>query len=202
MTRQDRLVTFLRFCVRQEWLNDNSASRLSRVKVPPNPTDYFTRQEFEKLIEATRSSEKMLPCAGQLRILLLTLRFSGLRIGDAVRLDRSRLGEDDNLLLYQGKTGTAVYVPLPPEVASALRNLPTGNSPYFFWKGNSKLKSAVSNWESIFQRLVQIADIRKPDGTPKRCHFHMLRDTFAVEMLLAGVPLVQVSMLLGHKSKK
>jgi len=30
----------------------------------------------------------------------------------------------------------------------------------------------------------------------------MLRDTFAVEMLLAGVPLEQVSMLLGHKSVK
>ena len=28
----------------------------------------------------------------------------------------------------------------------------------------------------------------------------MFRDTFAVEMLLAGVPLEQVSMLLGHKS--
>jgi len=30
----------------------------------------------------------------------------------------------------------------------------------------------------------------------------MLRDTFAVEMLLAGVPLEQVSLLLGHKSAK
>jgi integrase len=30
----------------------------------------------------------------------------------------------------------------------------------------------------------------------------MFRDTFAVEMLLAGVPLEQVSMLLGHKSVK
>jgi integrase len=30
----------------------------------------------------------------------------------------------------------------------------------------------------------------------------MLRDTFAVEMLLAGVPLEQVSILLGHKSVK
>ncbi len=28
----------------------------------------------------------------------------------------------------------------------------------------------------------------------------MFRDTFAVEMLLGGVPLEQVSMLLGHKS--
>ena len=30
----------------------------------------------------------------------------------------------------------------------------------------------------------------------------MLRDTFAVEMLLTGVPLEQVSILLGHKSIK
>jgi integrase len=30
----------------------------------------------------------------------------------------------------------------------------------------------------------------------------MMRDTFAVEMLLAGVPIDQVSMLLGHSSVK
>lgn len=39
-------------------------------------------------------------------------------------------------------------------------------------------------------------------GTPKRCHPHVFRDTFAVEMLLAGVPLEQISILLGHKSVK
>ena len=30
----------------------------------------------------------------------------------------------------------------------------------------------------------------------------MFRDTFAVELLLAGVPIEQVSILLGHKSVK
>jgi site-specific recombinase XerD len=33
-----------------------------------------------------------------------------------------------------------------------------------------------------------------------RLKSHMLRDTFAVEMLLARVPLEKVSRLLGHKS--
>jgi len=47
-----------------------------------------------------------------------------------------------------------------------------------------------------------IADIRHPDKTLKRCFPHMFRDTFAVEMLLAGVPLDQVSVLLGHSSVK
>ena len=44
--------------------------------------------------------------------------------------------------------------------------------------------------------------IKKPDGTPKRCHPHMFRDTFAVELLLSGVPIDQVSLLLGHSSVK
>lgn len=50
--------------------------------------------------------------------------------------------------------------------------------------------------------MFKIANLRGDDGSPKRCHPHMLRDTFAVEMLLAGVPLEQVSILLGHKSVK
>jgi integrase len=35
---------------------------------------------------------------------------------------------------------------------------------------------------------------------PKCAHCHIFRDTFAVEMLLAGVPNDQVSILLGHSS--
>jgi integrase/recombinase XerD len=42
----------------------------------------------------------------------------------------------------------------------------------------------------------------KPDEKKKRCHPHMFRHTFAVEMLLAGVPIDQVSLLLGHSSVK
>jgi integrase len=36
----------------------------------------------------------------------------------------------------------------------------------------------------------------------KNAHFHRFRDTFAVELLLAGVPIDQVSILLGHASVK
>jgi integrase-like protein len=42
-------------------------------------------------------------------------------------------------------------------------------------------------------RLFELANI--PDG-----HAHRFRDTFAVELLLAGVPIERVSILLGHQS--
>lgn len=51
-------------------------------------------------------------------------------------------------------------------------------------------------------RALLRSNLRRDDGSIQRCHPHMLRDTFAVEMLLAGVPLEQVSILLGHKSVK
>jgi integrase len=43
--------------------------------------------------------------------------------------------------------------------------------------------------------------IFKAAGIPS-AHTHMLRDAFAIECLLSGVPIDQVSMLLGHSSVK
>lgn len=76
------------------------------------------------------------------------------------------------------------------------------NPLYFFWSGNGLPKSAVADWQRSYRRLFELVGIKRADGSLKRCHPQMFRDTFAVEMLLAGVPLEQVSMLLGHKSIK
>ena len=99
--------------------------------------------------------------------------------------------QDDKLFLYTAKTGTAVYCPLPPFVVEALNAIPA--SAYFFWSGLSKPKSAVGDWQRSLQRLLILAGV--PAG-----HAHRFRDTFSVELLLAGVPIERVSILLGHQS--
>lgn len=209
--KQERLTGFFWFCIRAGWITTNPTHNLGRISVTQAPTDYFTREEFDKLIDSTylyresRSDDSIGGNnAARLRTLILLMRWSGLRIRDAVTLERTRL-IGDNLLLYQAKTGTPVYVPLPPQVAQALRDVPPGAKPnprYFLWSGNGLPKTAVADWQRSFRRLFTLAGLEKPDGTRKRCFPHMLRDTFAVEMLLAGVPIDQVSMLLGHSSVK
>jgi len=80
------------------------------------------------------------------------MRWSGLRIRDVVILECSRLIEN-KLLLYQAKTGTPVYVPLPPKVAELLRSTPSGLKPtprYFFWSGNGEPKTFVANIRTRF----------------------------------------------------
>jgi Phage integrase family len=51
----------------------------------------------------------------------------------------------------------------------------------------------VRSWQTRLRRLFKLAGV--PNGHP-----HRFRDTFAVELLLAGVPIERVSILLGHQS--
>jgi integrase/recombinase XerD len=210
--KQERVRGFFYFCQSNGWISDNPATKLSRIKVDQKPTDYFSKEEFAKIVDATYiydsktvDAKEMQNNATRLRALTWLMRYSGLAIRDAVTLERSRLSAENNLFLYRAKTGVPVYLPIPPFVAEALRNIPPGPKPnprYFFWSGNGNPKSAVSDWQRAFRKLFKIANIRHADGTSKRCFPHMLRDTFAVENLLAGIPLDQVSVLLGHSSIK
>lgn len=207
--KQERIIGFFGDSFRRNYIGHNPALSMSKIRHKQVPTDYFPPTEFERIIQATYLYGD--PRGGyipiddtriRLRTLTLLMRWSGLRIGDAVTLERSRL-QGDNLMLYQAKTGTPVFVPLPIFLVEELGKLPSGPRPnprYFFWSGNGLPKSAVADWQRSYRRLFSLADIRKPDGQRKRCYPHMFRDTFAVELLLAGVPMDQVSLLLGHTS--
>jgi integrase/recombinase XerD len=209
--KQERVKGFFWACFRRNYISQIPALGLGKIKTGQIPTDYFPQDEFDKILAAIDLYGD--PRGGfidiedtrtRLRTLTLLMRWSGLRIRDAITLERHRL-DGDSLLLYQAKTGQPVYVPLPPYVVEALVNIPDGPRPnqrYFFWSGNGSPKSAVANWQRSYRRLFELADITKLDGEKKRCHPHMFRDTFAVEMLLAGVPIDQVSILLGHSSVK
>jgi site-specific recombinase XerD len=57
----------------------------------------------------------------------------------------------------------------------------------------------ANKWVRKVARLNKYLSLTNDKGEPMQFRSHMLRDTFAVEMLLAGVPLEKVSKLLGHK---
>lgn len=202
--RHERLRAFFRFCVVNGWLRANPMDGLKKpIVLRARPTDYFNRREFERILMATQEYEYGggRDCAyrsQRMRALVLLMRWSGLSIKDAVMLERRSLDSRGALFLRRAKTGLPVFVPLPPLVVSSLNLIPPLSSAYFFWSGKGDARSAVQGYERSFRKLFRIADIRHPDGNRKPCRSHMFRDTFAVELLLAGVPVDQVSILLGH----
>lgn len=218
--QHQRLIAFFYFCTGQGWIKENPAKRIKNVPAEQEETLPFTREQYEALLEATyyydsrgRERNGNTSNSRRVRAYLKLLRWSGLRAGDAACLAKSKLRDDDSLFLYQakvkGKASAAVYVLLPPDVADELRGVPPSSVTdpgYFFWSGRSKRKSEVSNWQKIFAKVLSIAREIYPElflersGQPKPAHLHMLRDTFAVEYLLAGMSLEEVSRLLGHSS--
>lgn len=218
--QHQRVISFFFFGVEQGWIKENPAKRIKKVAPEQEETLPFTRKQYDALIEATyfydgrdNTNAGDTINSRRARAYLKLLRWSGLRAGDAACLSRDKLRDDDSLFLYQkkvkGKASSPVYCLLPRDVAQELRNVPASpytHANYFFWSGRSKRKSEVSNWIKIFQKILVTASERHPelfkesDGQPKAAHLHMLRDTFAVEYLLAGMPLEEVSRLLGHSS--
>lgn len=203
--KHHRLNAFFDFCIENEWLTRNASKKMKGVHATPIPTDYFTPTEFKKIVDGTyaygewRGGRDYQHRALRLRALILLMRWSGLSILDAVTLERQRL-EGNRLLLYRHKTKVPVFVPLPPDLVTLLQGLPNSNPRYFFWSGNGDPHTAKKGWQRSLRRLFKTVSLKTEDGRLRRCHPHMLRDTFAVELLLAGVPLDQVSLLLAHSS--
>ena len=152
-------------------------------RVTPKPTLPFTPAEMKRILAACdeypeRNSFSQNNRA-RVKAFVLLLRYSGLRIRDVACLERKRL-QKNRLFLYTQKTGTPVYVPLPPQVVEALKGIANGPD-YFFWSGNGNQKTAVADWQRSLRRVFELADLRTG-------HAHRFRDTFAVELLLDGRP--------------
>jgi integrase/recombinase XerD len=193
----ERLRAFLGFAQRRGWIETNPARELKAPRVAQCPTLPFTYDEMVRVLSALdiyaeQTSNNGKVNAVRLRALVLLLRYSGLRIGDAVALTVDRLS-GNRLFLRTAKTGTPVNSVLPDFVMRVLGSTPRMTEKYFFWTGIGKLNTAVRVWETRLRRLFDLAKL--PGGRA-----HRFRDTFAVELLLAGVPLERVSVLLGHQS--
>ena len=163
----------------------------------PNPTlPYDQDQQIRILAACDRYPDSYgrvgQPNAKRLHALVLLLRYSGLRIGDATSCPVERL-QGDRLLLRMHKTGQPVYVKLPDFVVEALNSIPRSSESYWFWSGVGKVDNNTETWRRKLKRLFAVAGI-------KDAHPHRFRDTFSVELLNAGVPIEQVSVLLGHSS--
>ena len=197
LKKLERMRTFFSFAVRRKWVSDNPALELKAPKVQLRPTLPFTHDEMLKILaaiekRAVEAAHNGRENVARLRTLVLLLRYSGMRIGDAVSLTVDRIA-GNRLFLYTAKTGTPVYTVLPDFLVKALEATPRMTELYYFWTGTGKLSTAVRMWDMRLKRAFEKAEI--VNG-----HAHRFRDSFAVALLLDSVPMERVSMLLGHTS--
>jgi integrase/recombinase XerD len=183
--------TFFKFVHESGWLPTNPAKLIKPPKTDDPPTMPYSHAEFENVLTACdKYPDKR--NAVRLRALTLLLRYSGLRITDAVTLTKHQI-ENDVLKLRTAKTGTDVRVPLPPAAIDALNAIKVDH--HYFWSGRGTKKSCVGDYQRAFKKLYKLAGVENG-------HAHRWRDTFAVELLIKGRTIEQVAALLGHQSTK
>jgi integrase len=192
LKKLERLRAFFRFAHESGWTEGNPAKKLRNPKVTNPPTMPFSSEEMVRILAACEKYPDTQGSAKRIRALVLLLRYSGMRIGDAATCAKARL-DGDRLFLYTQKTNVPVNVKLPGFVTEALNSVPSVSEEHFFWTGEGSKETVAGNWRRSLRALFKLAGISKG-------HPHRFRDTFAVELLMSNVPIERVSVLLGHTS--
>jgi integrase/recombinase XerC len=191
---------FCGFCFDRKWASENVAKRVKSPRnIKPNDVLPFTPQEVAAIIKACdliglAAYERL-----RARAMILTLRYTALRIGDVAMLARDRISRDGDrwrIFLRTEKSGQPVFLPVPPDMKAALDVVPVprGSSAeprYFFWSGTSKEKAVKANVDK------SLAAVFRKSGVP-HAHAHRFRHTLATELLGRGASFEDVADILGN----
>ena len=177
--------------------DDNPAAELDlprrRRKLPRT----LSPAEAERLIEAAVGTD---PRALRDRALAELLYGGGLRVSEAVGLDRTGVDLDARLVRCIGKGAKERVVPIGRQAAESLRRYLSRGRPYLDRRHRPELflnaQGGPLTRAGAFLILRRLA--AKAGLEPERVHPHLLRHSFATHLLEGGADLRSVQELLGH----
>ena len=205
---------FLEMAKRRRWLSLPADAAIYSDDLPRRPTG-LPRWIPEEIMAQLESEEALarLPDATT-RHLVIVIMETGLRAGDACRLDIDCLSTDSVgwpcLRFMNTKVATEQFIPLTPPAADAIRAQQAQTtarfpgSPYLFPATNANPDGARPfTYNALRQRLRRWQadiDLRDSAGRPVRISCHQFRHTFGTRLVNRGVPQHFVQRLLGQAS--
>ncbi|PWU24454.1 MAG: site-specific tyrosine recombinase XerD [Candidatus Rokuibacteriota bacterium] len=153
--------------------------------------------EAERLVEAARGTS---PRDLRDAALVELLYGSGLRISEALGLERGAVELDERLVRCLGKGGKERVVPVGRQAAEALRHYLSRGRPYLDRRHRPELflnaRGGPLTRAGAFLILRRLAE--RAGLEPDRVHPHLLRHSFATHLLEGGADLRSVQEMLGH----
>lgn len=190
---------FLGFCVDRDWSKENPAKKIKLPRnIKPNEVVPFTLAEVTAIVGACETFGKTQYERLRARAMMLTLRYTALRIGDVSMLARDRISRDGDrwrIFLRTEKSGQPVFLPVPPDMKAALDRVPppVSNvaSRYFFWNGIGKPKTQKAVVDKCLRAVFKKSGVQGG-------HAHRFRHTLATELLGRGASFEEVADILGN----
>jgi site-specific recombinase XerD len=186
------LRAFYQYAVARGYADAAPLPALVPRKPPPFVPYIFAPDDLRRLF-ATAAAHRP-PRHGlepaTLRALLVVLYGAGLRLREALNLDRADVDLDSALLtIRRTKFGKTRLVPLGPPVGRVLAayarraGVAPADAPFFRTRAGARVKAAAL--QQAFRLLCERAGIRRTDGASEQPRLHDLRHTFAVHRLTA-----------------
>jgi integrase/recombinase XerD len=176
---------------------DNPASELElprRVRRLPRT---LSPAEAERLVEAAAGTQ---PRDLRDRALAELLYGAGLRVSEAVSLERGGVDLEGRLVRCLGKGGKERVVPIGRQGAESLRRYLARGRPFLDRRHRPELflnaKGGPLTRAGAFLILRRLA--ARAGLEPERIHPHLLRHSFATHLLEGGADLRSVQEMLGH----
>ena len=191
---------FCGFCKDRHWLRENVAARIKSPRnIKPNDVEPFSVSEVAEIVKACDLIGRTSYERRRARAMVLTLRYTALRIGDVAMLARDRISKDGQrwrIFLRTEKSGKPVFLPIPNDLKDALDALPSPRgsgslSRHYFWNGMTSERAV----KGIAERT--LSAVFKLSGDP-RAHAHRFRHTLATELLGRGASYEDVADILGN----
>jgi integrase/recombinase XerD len=153
--------------------------------------------EVERLLDAAAGTS---PRAMRDRALGELLYGAGLRVSEAVSLDRQAVDLENRVVRCLGKGNKERIVPIGREAANALRHYLARGRPHLDRRHRPELflnaHGGPLTRAGVFLILRRLA--AKAGLEPERIHPHLLRHSFATHLLEGGADLRAVQEMLGH----
>ena len=179
--------TFFRFLMEENYVDKDPSQNVAHPKIQASVPKYLSPLEYRALRDVVRDDARI---AAIIELILQT----GLRISEVANLKLENIKKEE-LLIEAHATQPKRDIPLNRPAKEAIeryqKDRPKTDSPYLFVSKNGK-PLAVRNIRAAIDRYMQRAEI--PDYS-----VNDLRTTFIVQNLKAGVDLVLLSQVVGHK---
>lgn len=192
------LRSFYRFLRRQGLIKSNPLSLLPSPKVPKTLPVWITEKQMDALIDDFDYGQGFE--AQRDRLLVDMLYTTGMRRSEAAGLQDSDIDISGRLLKVRGKGNKERLIPFGAELEALIvgyrefRDAETGASPQFFFTDRDGSPLSPDKVTALVHGYL--------DSVPhlSRRGAHVLRHTFATNMLSQGADLMAVKELLGHAS--
>jgi integrase/recombinase XerD len=177
--------------------DDNPAGALELPRRPRSLPQTLSPSEAERLIEAAAGTQ---PRALRDQALVELLYGAGLRVSEAVGLERAGADLEGRIVRVVGKGGKERIVPIGRPAAEALRRYLARGRPFLDARHRPELflnaRGGPLTRGGAFLILRRLA--AKAGLEPGRIHPHLLRHSFATHLLEGGADLRSVQEMLGH----